>query len=188
LEVSDGQSAVGTDRPAVVYDVPYALDAKLGVRVFDTRGNTNKSDGTTRQWGAVFATTHDVTQPVVLGNGKYRIRLPPVGTPAGDGDLVVEEFLNGSYNVQADTGGSTDLIEVDVSHIGLSRASARLAFDNGNAGRVDMGGAGKPLLSGNIPSDVVADLSGSTPSTTHIETWPQAPGEQRTLFARSRLR
>jgi hypothetical protein len=184
IEIDNGQAAVGTDRPALVYDVPYELDAKPGVRVFDTRGQGNKFGGGTRQWATVFSSTHDVSSPIVLGNGIYRIRLAPVASTGGFGEIIIEEFntASGYSNVASSASTATDLIQVDLSHVGLSRASARIEFADGSAGRVDVGGAGKPLLSGNVPSDVVSDLQGE------IETWPQAPGEERTLFARSRLR
>jgi hypothetical protein len=161
--------------------VSYSVDARVGVRVFDSRGFSDKSDAAgVRQWATVFSSTHDIDNEVIIGNGSYRIRIEP--SSVGSGNITIEEFGSGTYGAVANTSGSTDVIEVDLSDVGLSTGSARILFSDRTETRLDVAGIGKPLLSGNIPQDILNDLS------AEIENWPELPGQERTLFARNRLR
>jgi len=127
IEVYDARAAP-YDNPTLVYDIPYADEGPVDVRVWDERsvGSKTDSDGVL-QWAKVFSTGHDYAGEAILDNGLVRLRFADAG-------LSAERWDDGTGTWTSQSLGTSDwsLRDVDIRHIGVARADARVRFTDGS--------------------------------------------------------
>jgi len=189
--LSDAPSAY--DPLQLVYDISYGEDVR-GVRLFDTRGNSDKYDGDgRRQWQSINYTRHDINNAVVISNGQTRLRIRERddGTPA----VETADWGAGSWGAWTDiTPSGHDPLDLDLIDIDQQRVEAQLLFvsDTGSStyavnlsltpGYADPLVYPAPSESTGIPSDIDSAFSG-TARTSEKRT--QAT---RTLVSREAVR
>jgi hypothetical protein len=128
-EVSQPTNA--TSEPTLIYDVPYSSDIP-GPRVYDTRGNGNKTDGDDiRQWQAVHETQHDIEDEIVFSSGKIRWRITQPDA-SETGTDTVEEWSSGSWSQTSLTSSDFAPYDVDVIENTLQRVRAQVTFIDTN--------------------------------------------------------
>jgi hypothetical protein len=80
------------DDPTLIYDVPYE-DEELDMIVWDTNGNSNKTDGDGNvQWDRVYDVNHEFTGNVIISSTVYRLQFAEGANPLTDNDLTAEEY------------------------------------------------------------------------------------------------
>jgi hypothetical protein len=131
-DLSDGSNAVSADNPTLIYEIPYADDIRVGVRVYDTRGNDSKTDSNdNRQWQVVARPQHDFADPVVLDSGVLRVELDEA---AGTITAETWESSTSSWSAVGLTNNSSwSLLDVDLTHVGMIRVDAQLTFSDGSS-------------------------------------------------------
>jgi len=123
--LSDAPS--GFDALKLVYDVPYEEDVR-GVRVFDSRGNSDKYDSNNvRQWQSINHSKHDIDNAIILSNGRFRLRV----RERNDGTPVIEDAERGggewgSFVDYTPTG--YEPLDVDLIDIDQQRVEAQILF------------------------------------------------------------
>lgn len=190
-DLNDGEAAVGTSNPTLLYEISYREEENTDCRVYDTRGHGSKldTDGNL-QWQKVFSTQHDFDDELVFDTGRLRLR-----PDEGAGTLEAEEW-DATNEVWSDVGltqpSTTELFDVDLTSITMLRDQAQLTFDvDGSlyaldailhAGHEDVLFAIPENESGPIPTDLQDWLS-PIASTTIVD--PQAT---KTLVSRREVR
>jgi len=143
-DIEAGESALEVSNPTLVYDVAYPDDVTGSVRVYDTKGRTAKfsegGDGP-RQWQIVHSTEHDIQNPVVLSNGRFRVRLDEDGTPdiqAEAWDDSLESWV--AVDAVETEGSNTDweLYDVDLTEIGMQDVRCQLGFEHPTEGLYEL--------------------------------------------------
>ncbi|MFW5903516.1 MAG: hypothetical protein ACOCS7_02130 [Halolamina sp.] len=131
-DVDAGESALdGADRPELVYDVDYDTDRRAGCRVYDTRGDEDKTDDDgVRHWRLIHDPRHDIDDPVVLSSGRIRLR-----AAEGENTLEAAEWddSDGSWSDVALDESDWELFEVDLRSVGAARVTALLEFRDPSA-------------------------------------------------------
>ncbi|GGO03462.1 hypothetical protein [Haloarcula pellucida] len=129
VEIYDLQNAPYADA-TLVYDIPYADEGPVDVRVWDERGVGSRTDSDdVLQWQKVFSTAHEYAGERVISNGLVRLRVDQ--SPA----LSVERWddANSTWTTQSLGTSSWSVTDLDVRHIGMARADARVVFSDGSS-------------------------------------------------------
>jgi len=129
-DLADGTDAVGAENPMFIYDIDYVEETRVGLRVYDTRGNASKYDADgERQWMVVTRPQHDFDDSILLDSGCIRLTLDEAA-----GTIAAETWDDGSSSwtsVSLTNDSSWSLFDVDVVEIGMVRAVAQLTFSDG---------------------------------------------------------
>jgi hypothetical protein len=131
-DLANGTNAISADNPTLIYDIDYVDETRVGLRVYDTRGNDAKKDaGGERQWMVVSRRQHDFADPIVLDTGVLRLKLDE---PAGTISAEEWDATNSSWNAVGLTNNSSwSLFDVDLTSIGMVSAEAQLTFSDGSS-------------------------------------------------------
>jgi hypothetical protein len=125
VHVSDA-AAASYDNPILVYDLAHGDEGTVDTRVYDTMGNSSRTDGDgVRQWRKVYATSHDFSGQAVLSNGLVRLRV--------DDALSVEQWDDGTSSWGSASLGSSSwsLWDLDLRDIGPESLRAQVRFTDG---------------------------------------------------------
>ncbi|SEW10246.1 hypothetical protein [Natrinema salifodinae] len=129
-DVDDGEAAVGTSTPTLLYEIAYTDEELADCRVYDTLGHGSKLDANgDLQWQKLFSTQHDFDAPIVMDNGRIRLRLDePNGTlEAEEWDATNEVWS--TVGLEADQPSTVELFDVDLTGVAMVRDQAQLTFD-----------------------------------------------------------
>jgi hypothetical protein len=197
-DLAAGENALGLDDPPLlVYDAAYPDDVRASVRVYDTRGYTEKfaqsGDGS-RQWQIVHSTEHDVEQPMVVSNGRLRVMIDEQGPP----DITAERWdaSAGAWAAveEVETAGAeTDwsVYDLDITEVRMQDVRCQLGFEHPDQGLFDLntslqvGRDGVLCWSADgsaVPSDIQTWLD------PIAADWTPDPQPERTLVDRTELR
>ncbi|QCC60768.1 hypothetical protein NP511_02155 [Natrinema thermotolerans] len=123
-DLADGEAAVGTGSPAIVYDLDLEADGDVDVGVFDTQGSEDRAD-----WARIVSPKASVDDPVVLDNGLARLRLDePAGTlEAQQWDATNETWT--TVGLEGSQPSTVTLFDVDLVDVAMARDQAQLTFD-----------------------------------------------------------
>ncbi|MBX0325798.1 hypothetical protein EGH21_22530 [Halomicroarcula sp. F13] len=129
VEIYDLQAAPYANA-TLVYDIPYADEGPVDVRVWDERGVGSRTDADgVLQFQKVFSTAHEYSGERVISNGLVRLRVDQ--SPA----LSVERWDDGAGEWTSQSLGSSSwsVSDIDIRHIGMARADARVVFADGSS-------------------------------------------------------
>ncbi|GGO01861.1 hypothetical protein [Haloarcula pellucida] len=129
VEIYDLQAAPYANA-TLTYDLDYASMGDVDVRVWDYRGvgSRTDSDGVVAA-AKVFSTAHEYAGERVISNGLVRLRVDQ--SPA----LSVERWddANSTWTTQSLGTSSWSVTDIDIRHIGMARADARVVFSDGSS-------------------------------------------------------
>lgn len=156
------------DTPALIYEIGYAAEENVDVRVYDTLGNTDKldTDGNL-QWRKVFATDHDTASSaeLIVDNGLLRLRLDEAA-----GTIAAQEWdeTNTTWtDVGLSAPSGVSLFDVDIMEIGMATVRAQLLIDdNGTLFALDV-----TLARGDQNALFALPENESGPIPTNIQDW-----------------
>ncbi|WP_435346033.1 hypothetical protein [Haloarchaeobius sp. HRN-SO-5] len=114
--------------PTLLFEVPYRDEEDTDLRVWDTRGNTSKTDGNGYvQWAKVFDTTHDPSGSLVVDNGLLRLTFDDANNSLG-----VEQWDDSGGSWTSVSLGTSDwqLFDTDLRRIGQSDVRGRVEFED----------------------------------------------------------
>lgn len=196
--ITAGEDALGVEAPTLIYDVSYENDVRGGVRAYDSRGRSKfaNSGSGPRQWQTIHSTEHDITDPIVVSNGRFRLQLDESSTPHLSADSWDDSAGSWATISELETAGSnTDwtLYDIDLTDLGLNAVDAQLEFQHPSNGLYDLNmslqfGRGSVLFwrpqdeSGAVPSGLVDWLS------SIAADWIMDPQQARELVARKEVR
>ena len=177
-DVEDGETAVGTDTPTLIYELDYVDEAETGLRVYDTLGHAEKADDDgVRQWEVVTWTRHDLDDAVVLDSGALRVEIDEHA-----GTIDAEEWDGAGWVDVGLTNDSDWLVyDVDLVRVGMVTATAQLTLEDESEGELFV--LGVTLQRGD--SEVLVDIpDGETgPVPAGIEDWLEPIASERLVDA-----
>ncbi|ELZ12505.1 hypothetical protein C478_10526 [Natrinema thermotolerans DSM 11552] len=187
-DLADGEAAVGTGSPALVYAIALEAEGDVDVGVFDTQGSGDRAD-----WAQIFSPKTGLTgSEVVMCNGLIRLRLdePNSTLEAQRWDATNTTWT--TVGLEADQPSTVELFDVDLETVAMARDRAQLTFTvDGSLFALDaiLARGDKDVLftippneSGPIPADLENWLS-PVASSSVVD-----PNASKDLVARSEVR
>lgn len=125
-DLADGETAVGTGSPSLLYQLDLEADGAVDVGAFDTQGSADEAD-----WLQIFSPKSGtgIDGAIVIDTGLLRLRLDePNGTlEAEEWDATNETWT--TVGLEADQPATVTLFDVDLMDVAMVRDRAQLTFD-----------------------------------------------------------
>ncbi|WP_226040837.1 hypothetical protein [Natrinema sp. DC36] len=123
FDIADGEAAVGTGEPALIYQLDLEADGDFDVHVFDTQGSETEDD-----WVKIFSPKTGVDE-IILDTSLLRLRLDePNGTlEAEEWDSATDAWA--TVGLEGAQPSTVTLFDVDLMDVAMVRDRAQLTFD-----------------------------------------------------------
>lgn len=176
VDIVDANDAP-VSNPSVIYELDYTEESKADPGVWDSEGNTSKTDADDNVlWSHVYATQHEFDGKPVLDNGLLRITFDESA-----GSITAEEYTSGSWSAISLTSGDWTLFDVDIVEIGQAQVVAYLEFENTTDGSMFALEARMETGAQDLLWNIPADETGPIPND--LQTWLDPIASSRNLTA-----